>query len=86
MRPQFSALGVDDLELLFDAEGKAVHEGDDTSVVSRQSLVVSLSRQSQSSVGVGSRSRQSESAVGRLALLASLMQNRRQRWPNGWKI
>ena len=33
MRPQFSALGVDDLELLFDAEGKAVHEGDDTSLM-----------------------------------------------------
>ena len=35
VRPQIAALRVDDLEFLLDAEGKAVHEGDDTSVVSR---------------------------------------------------
>ena len=58
VRTQFAALRVDDLEFFFDAEGEAVHEGDDTSVVSRQSA----SRQSQSSVSVVSPSRQS--AVG----------------------
>ncbi len=56
VRAQFAALRVDDLELFFDAEGEAGHEGDNTSVVSLQSAVVSL----QSSVSVGSRSRQSQ--------------------------
>ncbi len=52
VRPQLSALGVDDLEFLLDAEGEAVHEGDDTSVVGRRS-----GSQSQSSVPVVSPSR-----------------------------
>ena len=63
VRPQFSALGVDDLEFLFDAEGEAVHGRNDTSVVRRQSAVFSHSPQSESSVMVVSPSRQSQSAV-----------------------
>jgi hypothetical protein len=36
MRPQLPALGVDDLELLFDAHGEPMRHGrDDTLVVSR---------------------------------------------------
>ena len=63
VRPQVSALGVDDLEFLLDADGEAVHEGDDTSVDSRQSAVVSHSPQSESSVPVVSPGRQSQSSV-----------------------
>ena len=58
MRAKFAALRVDDLELLFDAESKARHEGDNTSVVSLQSAVVSH----ESSVSVGGR--QCQSSVG----------------------
>ena len=69
VRPQFSALGVDDLELLFDAEREAVHEGDDTSVVSRPSSVRQVVGTSEVPRSLSVRS------------MASPMQRRRDRWP-----
>ena len=84
MRPQLSALRVDDLEFLLDAEGEAMHEGNDTSVDSRRSGVGSHSPQSQSSVRVVSPVVSLDLAL--LVHLASPMQFRRETWPSGWKI
>jgi hypothetical protein len=95
VRPQLSALRVDDLEFLLDAEGEAVHEGMilQSTVFGRQSSITvhSPSPQSESAVPVGSPSRQSQSqstvpALSRQSCATawhSRCSSRRETWPNG---
>jgi hypothetical protein len=88
VRSQLAALRIDDLKFLLDTEGEAEHGGDNTSVDSRESLVDSLSRQSQSTVSVGSRQCQS-TVISRSGLMAFLMQYQEGTWremrSNGWR-